>query len=82
MSLAGLGRCDQATEEATAAAGSSVSNPTIHYYAGVAFAVCHDYEDAVRHTVRALQGGSVVDVRTNPDLKPLLDDPAVRELLR
>jgi len=80
--LAGLGRCDDATETAAAATRGDDSNFDAHYYAAVAHAVCHDYDAAERHILIAVKGGFELDVRTNPDLAPLLDRPAIREALR
>jgi Flp pilus assembly protein TadD/TolB-like protein len=82
QALAGLGRCDDAAETAIAATRGDDDNFDAHYYAAVAFAVCGDYEAAERHALQALEGGYEVDVRTNPDLAPLLDMPAFREALR
>ena len=80
--LAGLGRCDDATETAAAATRGTDDNFDAHYYTAVAYAVCGDYDAAERHTLLALQGGYEVDVRSNPDLAPLLDRPAIHEALR
>jgi hypothetical protein len=44
--------------------------------------VCGKTAEALRHTVRALEEGGAVDVRTNPDLAPLLEEPEVQALLR
>jgi len=82
MALAGLGRCDDAAETAAAATRGDDENYDAHYYYAVAFAVCGDYEAAERHALLALEGGYELDVRTNPDLAPLLDRPAIREALR
>ena len=56
-------------------------NPTFSYYAAVASAICGDRKASLLHAIRAIKGGIKVDVLTNPDLKPLLDDPAIRDLL-
>jgi len=79
---AGLNRCAEATESAVAATSADDSNFAAHYYAAVAYATCGDYDAAEHHTLRAMAGGYEVDVRTNPDLAPLLERPAIRELLR
>ena len=81
MRLAGDGRCDEARKETRLAVLDGADNPTIHYYAAVASSLCQDRTEAVRHAVRAVQGGVVADVRTNPDLRPLLAEPAVRKAL-
>jgi eukaryotic-like serine/threonine-protein kinase len=80
--LAGDGRCDQARTEAERAARDAAADPTVHYYAAVASSICADRDGAVRHAVRAVEGGVEADVRTNPDLRPLLTDPALKKALR
>ena len=82
MRFAGAGRCEEARREAARAAGDAPNNPTIDYYVAVAYAVCMDRSAAVRHTARAIERGIVADVLTNPDLEPLLTDPAIQKLLR
>lgn len=81
MSLAGAGRCADARTEASRALTGAHDQPMVSYYASVAFALCGDRALAVEHAVRAIRGGALVDVSTNPDLKPLLTEPAVREAL-
>lgn len=81
-SLAGLERCQEAAEEVATAVAAGDDNPTVHYYAAVAHAICGNERAAIAHTVRALEGGSRVDVRTNPDLADLLDHPPIERLLR
>jgi Flp pilus assembly protein TadD/TolB-like protein len=82
MWLAGAGRCVEARKETQLAALDAGNNPTVHYYAAVAASICGDRADAVGHAVRAVEGGVEADVRTNPDLRPLLADPALRRALR
>ena len=82
QALAGLGRCADAAETASAATRGNEGNFDAHYYAAVASAICGDYEVAEFHALLALEGGYAVDVRTNPDLAPLLDRPAIREALQ
>jgi serine/threonine-protein kinase len=82
MRLAGNGRCDQARKEGELAVLDAEANPTVHYYAAVAFAVCGNRDAAIRHAVRAVEGGVVADVRTNPDLRSLLAEPALQKALR
>jgi tetratricopeptide (TPR) repeat protein len=77
MALAGDGRCAEAREEARRADLRSLS-PTGAYYLAVAHAVCGDDEAATRQAARAVAGGIVSDVRTNPDLRRLLGHPALR----
>jgi Flp pilus assembly protein TadD len=81
MVLAGLGRCKQAGLQAEKCLSAQPDRPDLHYYAALVFAVCGEHEAAVRHTVRAIDGGVVADVRTNPDLSSLLEDPAVKRAL-
>jgi hypothetical protein len=82
MWLAGTGRCAESRKETELATLDAAGNPTVHYYAAVAFSICGDRASAVRHAVRAVEGGVEADVRTNPDLKPMLADPALRKALR
>jgi serine/threonine-protein kinase len=82
MWLAGAGRCEQARKETELAALDAAANPTVHYYAAVAASICGDRAAAVRHAVRAVEGGVVADVRTNPDLRSVLADPALKKALR
>jgi tetratricopeptide (TPR) repeat protein len=81
MRLAGSKRCGEVRPHAARAVGESPDDPTVHYYAALAYALCGDRAMAIRHAARAIEGGVVADVRTNPDLKPLLADPALRRLL-
>jgi tetratricopeptide (TPR) repeat protein len=77
MSLAGAGRCADAEVEAERAIADGLDRPAVHYYAAVAQAVCGQKARAVEQAVQAIRGGLRVDVGTNPDLKPLLTEPAV-----
>ena len=81
MFLAGSGRCPESRREARQAVGGSPSTE-VRYYTGLAYAICGDRADAVRNTLKALEGGSVLDLRTNPDMREVRDDPAVRRLLK
>jgi serine/threonine-protein kinase len=81
MWLAGDGRCGQARQETARATVDAAGNPTVHYYAAVASSICGDRAAALRHAVSAVAGGVVADVRTNPDLRSLLADPALRKAL-
>jgi Flp pilus assembly protein TadD len=82
LSLAGMGRCDQARIAISRSTTPEPSNPTFHYYAAIAHAICRDRAEAVREVEAAIKGGAVADVRSNPDLKPLLEDAWIRKLLR
>ena len=82
MFLAGSGACGKARGEAQKAAQESGADAETEYYVAVAFAICGDRALAVRHTVRALEAGSVADLRTNPDLREVRADPAVRRRLK
>jgi serine/threonine-protein kinase len=81
MFLAGSGRCSEARPELATALRLHPDSPTLHYYAAVAYAVCGDRDLAVEQTVKAIEEGALVDVSSNPDLKPLLGDPSVRNAL-
>ncbi|MCZ6696959.1 MAG: tetratricopeptide repeat protein, partial [Acidobacteria bacterium] len=80
--LAGLGRCDDARDETERAVIDAGKNPTVYYYAAIASVLCNDMTIATRYAGQAIEGGIVADVRTNPDLLPLLDDPSIRALLQ
>jgi eukaryotic-like serine/threonine-protein kinase len=80
MFLAGSRRCPEARPELAQALRAGADNPTVHYYAAVAYAICGDRTQATEEAVRAIQGG-MIDVKTNPDLKPLLDEPRVQKAL-
>ena len=83
MLLAGDGRCREAHEEAAGGAQKGKSlPPSAHSYAAVAYAICGDHEAAVRSSRQALEGGAVTDVRSNPDLARVREDPRIRERLR
>jgi serine/threonine-protein kinase len=81
MFLAGAGRCREAAAEAAHASGRT-TEPTLHYYAAVAYVVCGERRKAVAETQQALEGGAMMDVKTNPDLRPLLDEPSLQKLLK
>jgi hypothetical protein len=83
MFFAGSGRCAEARAETSRAmAADSNFTPTGHAYAAVTYAVCGDRAAAVRETLKAIEGGVETDVRSNPDLEAVREDPAVRDLLR
>jgi serine/threonine-protein kinase len=79
--LAGSGRCSEAKSEAALALSRSHADPTIAYYAAVASAICHDHDAAVAYTIDAIHGGVVADVKTNPDLAPILGDAEVERAI-
>jgi tetratricopeptide (TPR) repeat protein len=81
MRLAGARRCPEARRDAARGAQDGDKVPIAQFYAAVAYAVCGDREAAVRHSVRAVEGGVVAELRSNPDLKPLLGDPRLRDRL-
>ena len=81
ISMAGLDRCREADQHAAAVIAEQPENPTYHYYAALIYAVCNQRRAALTHTAQAIQGGAVGDVRSNPDLQPLLSDPTIRDLL-
>jgi serine/threonine-protein kinase len=81
MALAGRGQCPAAREQAGLASRATGASPQAAYYAAIAHALCGARGLAIRDALRAIEGGVVSDVRTNPDLKPLLSDPALRQRL-
>ena len=80
--LAGSGQCAIASTEASRAVADSKGDPSIAYYAAVASAICGERTRAVRYTLDAIHGGATADLKTNPDLVPILADPAVARALR
>ncbi len=81
LALAGCGQCEQALTEAEKAAAKPADDPQLHYLAAIAFVVCRDEERAISKIELLLKAGVLSDVRTNPDLAPLLSRPRVRALL-
>ncbi len=79
--LAGAGDCPAARREVRGLLEGARERPELEQYAAVALAVGGDREQAVEHTLRALRAGVVADVRTNPDLRPLLADARVQSAL-
>jgi serine/threonine-protein kinase len=78
MFLAGGGQCPEALVETHRVESA---DPTLHYYVAIASALCGDRAAALEHARRAVAGGVVMDVETNPDLRSLLDDRALRDAL-
>jgi tetratricopeptide (TPR) repeat protein/predicted Ser/Thr protein kinase len=82
VSLAGAGRCPEARQHAERADRDAAQYPLVHLYLAQAFIVCGEGGPALEEASRAIEGGASADVKTNPDLKPLLQDPTIRKLLR
>ncbi len=80
-SLAGIGSCEAARREISAADLDNRQQPMLHYYAAVAMALCRQDRAAARHIEIAIQGGLVADIRTNPDLGRFLELPPIRRLI-
>lgn len=81
MNLAAIGRCDDARREAARALGEAEDDAYVHYYSANAYALCGSRQEAVRQAALAIKGGVVDDIHTNPDLRPLLSEPRLRDLL-
>jgi serine/threonine-protein kinase len=81
MFLAGSGHCPEARGDLATTLRTHPGSPTVHYYAAVAYAICGDRALARDETVKAIEDGALVDVSSNPDLRPLLADPAVKRAL-
>ena len=79
--LAALGQCDVARIEASQAAPSDGALPYVDYIVAVTHSLCGDRDEVLHHTKRAILGGVTLNVRTDPDLKPFLDDPYLEEAL-
>jgi Flp pilus assembly protein TadD len=82
MFLAGSGRCAEAGRESAQASRGPQADATTQFYAAVAYAICGDHEAAVRHAIKALDGGAVGDLVSNPDLRAVREDARLRERLR
>jgi serine/threonine-protein kinase len=81
MFLAGARECAAARGEAQRATASAEQNPTFHYYLAIAHALCGDRRLALESAVKAVSSGAQMDVRTNPDLRPLLTEPGLQRAL-
>jgi hypothetical protein len=82
MFLAGAGRCREAESETEQALIGAQNDPMVHYYAAIAHSVCGNEAKALEAATSAVRGGVVADVRTNPDLKHLLEREPLATLLR
>lgn len=80
MALAGMRRCKESAVEAKKADERRFT-PTGAYYLAIAYAVCGEDEPATRQALRAVEGCVISDVRTNPDLRRLLAQPALARAL-
>jgi tetratricopeptide (TPR) repeat protein/tRNA A-37 threonylcarbamoyl transferase component Bud32 len=81
LRLAGAGRCADARREVARAVTEADKTPIIHFYAAVAYAVCSDREAAFREATRAVEGGVVAELKTNPDLRKVIGEARLRKLL-
>jgi eukaryotic-like serine/threonine-protein kinase len=81
MALAGRGDCAEALAQVRQARAFETDQPYVAYYAAVAAALCNRPAEAERLTLRAITGGAVADVRTNPDLKTIAEKPLVQARL-
>jgi serine/threonine-protein kinase len=82
MFLAGAGRCPEAQRETARASAGDPEDPMLFYYAAIAHSLCGDESGALDAASKAVRGGVVADVKTNPDLKPLLGREPLASLLR
>jgi tetratricopeptide (TPR) repeat protein len=82
MFLAGAGRCPDAQRETERALAGAQDDPTNQYYAAIAYSLCGNEVKALEAAAKAVRGGIVADVRTNPDLKQLLGREPLSSLLR
>jgi hypothetical protein len=82
MFLAGSGKCMEGRREAARATGEAQASVNAHFYAAVAYAICADRPAAIRHSLKALEGGAVSDLRSNPDLRAVREDPGIKARLR
>ncbi len=82
MFLAGAGRCDEARRETESASKGAPEDPMVFYYAAIAHSLCGDEESALEAATKAVRGGVMADVKTNPDLQHLLGRQPLASLLR
>jgi len=82
VALAGCGDCREALQEASTASRNHRGEMQVHYLAAIAFAVCGERKQAAEQIKAFLQSGTVSDLKTNPDLAPLLEDPDISSELR
>ena len=82
MYLAGLGRCSEVSERVDLVLAVEPDRPDLHYYSALAFAVCQDRDNVLYHAEKAIRGGILADVKSNPDLQPYLDDPRLEQLVK
>jgi Flp pilus assembly protein TadD len=82
MFLAGSGRCEEARRETTRASAGAPDDPMVFYYAAIAHSLCGDQARALEAASKAVRGGVVADVKTNPDLRHLLGQEPLASLLR
>jgi tetratricopeptide (TPR) repeat protein len=78
-SLAGFGRCKDARTEIEWFSENASQNPLNDYYLAIASSLCNYENLALKHIRSAMEGGLVADVKTNPDLEPLLNHPTLEE---
>ena len=81
-SLAGAEECDAAAGQLELAQATAAENPWIDYYSAVSYAICGQDERATTALLEAIGGGLRADVETNPDLRRLFTNPAVRRALQ
>jgi tetratricopeptide (TPR) repeat protein len=81
MFLAGSGNCPEGARQAARATRGTGAEAEVHYYASVAYALCGDQARARASALRALSGGAVADLATNPDLARVREDPEVKAKL-
>ncbi len=81
MFLAGAGQCDAARRETTRASAGAPDDPMVFYYAAIAHSLCGDEASALDAASKAVRGGVVADVKTNPDLRHLLEREPLASLL-
>jgi serine/threonine protein kinase/Tfp pilus assembly protein PilF len=78
---AGINNCDESRRIINKI--SINRNPIVDYSISIANVLCKDIDKALLHVQRAMDGGLVLDVRNNPDLKSLIKShPHAQESVR
>ena len=72
MWLAAAGKCPEARRMADQSAKTVRDDPSAQYYAAVTCALCGDHTATVHYAKLAVAAGGGNDMKTNPDLVPVL----------
>ena len=81
LAHAALGKCSQARTELAAVLSRHTADPHFLRYAAVGAGRCHQMDWATDLVLESISAGNVVDVRFDPDLAIVREDPRVRRPL-